>query len=211
MTKLIDSCKVMYGRDNFLKFFYVGMFNVAVMLAGVIIRGFVESESFLNGFINGFCTSFCGVVNIFISETVILGVFGAVRKVHPGYKYFHSIADGFSHFKNSLILANLAGILLTALYSAIGAFFFKNMTEYMIFTSLIVTGWCDLWGGSKYKWLSVVLFVPLGFVFGFAFGVLDKLVSISLVKVSLGVGVVFYILCFIFALKRAKKLWAREG
>lgn len=215
VMKLSESCRVIYGKHNFLKFFVVGMASIAVMLAGGLIKGFVGEESFLRGLIDGFCTSFCGVMNIVAAEMLILGAFGAVRRVHPGYKYFHSISDGFGHFKHTLIFANMAGILFILLYAAVGIIFFKNIIMLsMIFAAFLITGWCDLAGSSRHKWLAIMGFLLSGFSFGFVSGLLDEETSeiFSFVNVAvICAGAVFYIICLIFGLSRAEKLWAREG
>ena len=212
--KIVNSCKVMYGRYGFLKFFSVGMASTAVMLAGGLIKGFVENKSFLNGLIDGFCISFCGIMNIVGAEMLIFGAFGAVRRVHPGYKYFHSISDGFSHFKRTLILANVMGIIFILLYAAVGLIFFKDIVMLaMILAAFLVIGWCDLVGSSKHQWLAVMGFLMVGLIFGFVSGLLDEDVSEMSPSVSAAVicaGAVFYIICLIFGLSRAKKRWARE-
>ena len=211
---VIGSCRVMYGKSNFLKFFSVGMVGIAVMLTGGMIKYFEEDSSFLSGFIDGFCTSFCGIMNMVAAEMIILGAFGAVRKVSPGYKYFHSMADGLSHFKRALILANMAGVILIMLYSAIGMIFFRNVVLLsMILAAFLVIGWCDLAGSSKHQWLVIVGLLLVAFVFGFISGLLDEdtfEVSLPIALAVIGAGAVFYIICLIFALARAEKLWTRE-
>ena len=214
MTKIFQSCRVMYGKDNFLKFFFMGIASIAVMLIGAALMGFVENESFIQGFIDGFCASLCGIVIILSTEMIILGAFGAVKRTYPGYKYFHSLADGFSHFKRTLIFANVTGLVFTALYVAVGICFFTNTVMlYITFVALFVMGWCDISGYSKKKWVTVVAFVMIGFSFGIISGILgdDALEILSPVGLAVvGVGAVFYIFCLVFALVRAEKLWKRE-
>lgn len=214
MTKILCSCRVMYGRNNFLKYFILGLAGIAIMTVGGAIKLAVTEESFFHGFIDGFCTSFCGIMNIVAAEMLILGAFGAVRRVYPGYKYFHAVADGFSHFKRALLLANITGLILIMLYAAVGMIFFRNVVLLsMILAALLVIGWCDLVGSSKHQWLAVVGFLMAGFSFGFISGLFDEdtfELSLPIAAAALGTGAVLYIVCLIFALSKAEKFWTRE-
>lgn len=211
--KMLDSCRVMYGKNNFLKFFIAGIVNTAIMLIGVLVRSLVQSES-VHDFIDGFCTAFGGAVNIFIPVITIAGAFGAVKRINPGYKYCHSIAGGKEHFKRALISANFLGLIHTALYAAVGMVFYQNIfMTYMVFAALFVMGWGDLTGGSKHQWVQIVSFMVIGFVFGFIPGFLSEDaedVPMWIGAVLIGAGAAFYIICLIIALARADRIWARE-
>lgn len=211
--KMLDSCRVMYGKNNFANFFIAGIINTAVMLIGVIIRSLVPNES-AHDFIDGFCTSFGGAINIFISAFVMAGAFGAVRRVNPGYKYCHSIADGKGHFKRALISANLMGLILTALYAAVGMIFYQNIfMTYMVFAALFIIGCGDIAGGSKQKWGQFVLFMAVGFVCGFIQGFLGEDAEdlpLWIGAAMIGAGAVFYIICLMITLIRIDRIWTRE-
>ena len=212
--KMPESCRVIYGKGNFLKFVSVSIVGITIMLIGGLIKSFAEIEGFFRGFIDGFCISFCGIMNIVAAEMLILGALGAVRRVTPGYMYFHSMANGFLHFKRSFILANLTGVLLTAIYAAVGMIFFSNtLMLSMILAAFLVMGWCDLVGSSKHQWLPVLGFALTGFVFGIVSGLIDEeeLELFPFFNLAvIGAGAVFYIVCLIIAFSRAEKLWSRE-
>ncbi len=211
--KMLDSCRVMYGKNNFAKFFIAGLVNTAIMLIGVIIRVLVRSEA-VHDFIDGFCTGFGGAINIFIIAVVMAGAFGAVRRINPGYKYCHSIAGGREHFKRALISANLMGLVLTALYAAVGMIFYQNIfMTYMVFAALFVMGWGDLAGGSKHQWAQIVSFMVVGFMCGFIPGFVGEYAEelpLWIGAALIGAGAVFYIICLIITLTRADRIWARE-
>ncbi|MDE7231078.1 MAG: hypothetical protein K2N56_11415 [Oscillospiraceae bacterium] len=211
--KMLDSCKVMYGKNNFAKLFFAGIVSTAIMLIGVVIRNLVQNEA-AHDFIDGFCTSFGGAVNIFISVLAIAGAFGAVKRINPGYKYCHSIAGGREHFKRALISANLMGLVLTALYAAVGAVFYNSIfMTYMVFAALFVMGLGDLAGGSKHQWAQIVSFMVVGFVCGFIPGFLGEDAEdlpLWIGAALIGAGAVFYIICLMITLIRADRIWARE-
>ncbi len=212
--KIFSSCRLMYGKKNFSKFIIAGFVNAVVMVIGGLFGNFVTSKS-ARDFIDGFCTAFGGVIIVFLGVLVMSGAFSSVLRINPGYKYFHSLADGAGHFKRALICANLAALSFAALYAVVGAVFFWNfIVAYMISAALFSMGVCNLIGGTKHNWLKLVSLVALGFFFGSFMGVLGDnalvmppIASVLIISVSL----LFYVGCLIFTLIRIKKIWMGEN
>lgn len=211
--KIFDSCRLMYGKKKFSKFLIAGCINAILIAVGGTVNRFVTIES-VNDFIDGFCSAFGGVMIVFLSVIVMSGAFSAVLRINPGYKYFHSLADGAGHFKRVLVCSNLAGLFFIVLYAAVGAIFFWNfVVAYMIGAALFSMGWSNLTGGSNRVWVRFISFMVLGFVFGFIPGLLGEdsfelppIASLIVISVSM----LFYAACLIFTLIRINNIWNME-
>lgn len=215
--RYFDSYRLFHGKNSIKEYGAIISVNMAALIVfGVLTR--VSENDFFRGFLTGFAPFVCGAVTVTIGFALVCGVSNGNLPANPGYRFFHSLADGAGHFRRALLFANVLSLFPVILYAAVGGFLFEHfIIVVMTLTALLMTGFLNLTCHIKSPWIRIVAFCVIGFVYGFYGGITGKdedIVAELPMDVTVIVSAVilaFYIISVIIVTARAEALWSKEG
>ncbi len=224
IRRYYGSFRIFVGNFYTRKVF--GSFGLALLvLAGFGMMGelFVPSgkDNFWSGFLEGFAPMSCVFVAV-IGVILLNVIFTYNYPINTGYKYFHSLASGGKRFKEAIVFANVLGIIIILIFSALYCVLFMfGGSEFSPWLfpgfGIACLGIADLTGFVKNQWIRFFYIMPLCLVAGFITGFSvsadedDKLPGIVTSPLTgaifLAVGIVVFIVGFVFIHYRAEKKW----
>lgn len=214
--KYFNSYKLFYGK-NFVKEYSALMsLNAAVMLITWLLMFLINNEGF-QGFMTGFIPLACGGVTIGLAFGLVSAVFNGNWRDQPGYKFFHSIANGAEHFKRAIIFSNIMSLFPIALYGAVGGLVFRHyIIVVMTVTAFFMLGLINFTSHIKSPWIRIASFMVVGFAYGFyagANGSEDEdfaALPFDVTIIVCAVVAAFYIISLIVVTTTAEKRWSKE-
>ena len=214
--KYYDSYKLFHGKNSIKEYGALIAANTAVLIVGgVLIR--VISNDHVQGFITGMVTFLCGVVAITLGFALVSAVFNGNWPEPPGYKFFHSVADGAGHFRRAILFSNMLSFFPIALYAAVGGLMFQHfMIVIMTITAFFMLGLINLTSHIKTPWVRIGSFCIVGFAFGFYAGVTGNeedgvpTLPLNVTIIVCAVVLVFYIASVIVVTMKAEERWNKE-
>lgn len=214
--KYYDSYKLFHGKNSIKEYGALIGANTAILIVGgVLIR--VISSDHVQGFITGAVTFLCGVVALTVGFGLVCAVFNGNWPDQPGYKFFHSAADGAGHFRRAMLFSNMLSLFPIALYAAVGGVMFQHfMIVIMTITAFFMLGLVNLTSHIKSPWVRIGSFCVVGFAYGFYAGVTGKdeegiaTLPLNITIIVCAVVLAFYIASVIVVTMNAEKRWNKE-
>ncbi len=200
-----------------------GLAFLVLACFGVVGELFVPSgkDNFWSGFMEGFAPMSCVFVAV-IGVMLLNVIFTYNYPINTGYKYFHSLASGGKRFKEAIVFANVLGVIIILVCSVLYyALFMLADTGFLplLFPGfgLACLGIADLTGFVKNQWVRFFYIMPMclvaGFISGFSVSAdeddeLPGIITSPLTgAIFLAVGIVVFIVGFVFIHYRAEKKW----
>ena len=214
--KYYDSYKLFHGKNSIKEYGALIAANTAVLIVGGVLIRVINNDHF-QGFVTGMVTFLCGVVALTIGFALVSAVFNGNMPSLPGYKFFHSAADGAGHFRRAILFSNMLTILPTALYAAVGGVMFQHfMIVIMTITAFFMLGLINLTSHIKSPWVRIGSFCIVGFAFGFYAGVTGNeedgvpTLPLNITIIVCAVVLAFYIASVIVVTMKAEERWNKE-
>ncbi len=214
--KYFNSYKLFHGKTSIEEYSAVTAVDIVLLAAaGIVVR--VSPNEWLQGFLTGLMPFLCGVVAMCISFAIPNIVFMGNMRTNPGYRFFHSLADGAGHFRRSLIFSNMLSLVPIALYAAVGGMLFRHyIIVVMTVDAFAMLGFTNLTGHIRSPWVRIGSFCVIGFAYGFYSGIAgdegEGFVELpfNVTVIVCAVTLAFYIVSLIVVSMRAEKLWNKE-
>lgn len=214
--KYYNSYKLFHGKNSIKVYTALIAADMAVLIVGgVLIR--VISNDHVQGFITGAVTFLCGVVALTIGFALVSAVFNGNWPEPPGYKFFHSVADGAGHFRRAILFSNMLSLFPIALYAAVGGLMFQHfIIVIMTITAFFMLGLINLTSHIKSPWVRIGSFCVVGFAYGFYAGATGKdeegiaMLPLNVTIIICAVVLAFYIASVIVVTMKAEKRWNKE-
>ena len=214
--KYYDSYKVFHGKNSIKEYGALIAANTAVLIVGGVLIRVISSEH-VQGFITGAVTFLCGVVALTVGFALVSAGFNGNWSDQPGYKFFHSAADGAGHFRRAILFSNMLTIFPIVLYAAVGGVMFQHfIIVIMTITAFFMLGLVNLTSHIKSPWVRIGSFCIVGFAFGFYEGVIGDeeesfpALPLNVTIIVSAVVLVFYIASVIVVTLKAEKRWNKE-
>ena len=216
--KYYDSFKLFHGKNTIKECGALIAGNTALLIIGGILVRVVNNDHF-QGFVTGMLTFLCGVVALTLGFALISAVFNGNWSEQPGYKFFHSAADGAGHFRRAILFSNILSIFPIAMYAAVGGVMLRHiMIVVMTATAFFMLGLTNFTSHIKSPWVRIGSFCVVGFAFGFYAGVNGKggeddisALPLDVMIIICAVLLVFYIASLIVVAMKAEERWNKEG
>ncbi len=197
---------------------------VSLMSLGIMISIEASEDSFIAGFLSSFIP---GMTVVFPLMGVFLlnAMYSYNMPTNPGYKYLHSIADSSKHFKNTIIVSNIAAAILgfvsLLLVWLIGIAFSEIIISPLgtLAISFGGIGLVNFTGYLKNQWARLISILPMcgiaGFVVGFTAAAEEDgeeipAISDNVMLIVVAVCIVLAIAGFIFSMKKCEKKWRED-
>lgn len=214
--KYFNSYKLFYGKNFVKEYSALTSLNVAVMLITWLLMFLINSEGFRD-FMTGFIPLVCGGLALGLGFGLVGSVFNGNLPANPGYRFFHSIADGAEHFKRAILFSNIISLFPIALYGVVGGLVFRHyIIVVMTVTGFFMIALTNLTSHLKSPWIRIGSFMVVGFAYGFYSGVagdegegLAEL-PLNVTIIVCAVVTVFYVISLIVVTAAAEKRWNRE-
>lgn len=214
--KYYNSYKLFHGKNSIKEYSALTSANTAVLIVGgVLIR--VISSDHVQGFITGAVTFLCGVAAITVGFALVSAVFNGNIPSLPGYKFFHSVADGAGHFRRAILFSNMLSLFPIALYAAVGGLMFQHFIIVIItITAFFMLGLINFTSHIKSPWVRIGSFGAVGFAYGFYAGFTGDdeegipMLPLNVTIIICAVVLAFYIASLIVVTLKAEKRWNKE-
>ena len=214
--KYYDSYKLFHGKNSIKEYGALIAGNTALLIVGGVLIRVINNDHF-QGFITGMVTFLCGVVALTVGFALVSAVFNANMPSLPGYKFFHSAADGAGHFRRAILFSNMLTIFPTAMYAAVGGIMFGHfMIVIMTITAFFMLGLINFTSHIKSPWVRIGSFCIVGFAFGFYAGVTGNeedgvpTLPLNITIIVCAVVLAFYIASVIVVTMKAEERWNKE-
>lgn len=214
--KYYNSYKLFHGKNSIKKYTALIAADMAVLIVGGVLIRVVNNE-FFQGFMTGLVPFLCGVVALTIGFALVSAVFNGNWPEPPGYKFFHSVADGAGHFRRAILFSNMLSLFPIALYAAVGGLMFQHfIIVIMTITAFFMLGLINLTSHIKSPWVRIGSFCAVGFAYGFYAGINGDdeegiaTLPLNVTIIICAVVLVFYIASLIVVTMKAKKRWNKE-
>ena len=214
--KYYDSYKLFHGKNSIKECGALIGANTAVLIVGGVLIRVVDNE-FFQGFVTGMVTFLCGVVALTVGFALVSAVFNGNWQDQPGYKFFHSVADGAGHFRRAILFSNMLTIFPIALYAAVGGVMLQHfIIVIMTITAFFMLGLINFTSHIKTPWVRIGSFCIVGFAFGFYAGVVGNeeesfpALPLDVTIIVCAVVLAFYIASVIVVTMKAEERWNKE-
>ena len=214
--KYYNSYKLFHGKNSIKEYSALIAANTALLIVGGVLIRVISSEH-VQGFITGAVTFLCGVVALTVGFALVSAVFNGNWQDQPGYKFFHSVADGAGHFRRAILFSNMLTIFPIVLYAAVGGVMFQHfIIVIMTITAFFMLGLINLTSHIKTPWVRIGSFCIVGFAFGFYAGVVGDeeesfpALPLNVTIIVCAVVLAFYIASVIVVTMKAEKRWNKE-
>lgn len=215
--KYYNSYKLFHGKNSIKKYSALIAANTAVLIVGGVLIRVINNEHF-QGFITGAVTFLCGMVALTVGFALVSAVFNGNWPEPPGYKFFHSVADGAGHFRRAILFSNMLSIFPIVLYAAVGGLMFRHfIIVIMTIASFFMLGLINFTSHIKSPWVRIGSFCVVGFAYGFYAGVTGKdedgvaELPLNVTIIVSAVVLAFYIASVVVVTMNAEKRWSKEG
>jgi len=214
--KYFNSYKLFHGKTSIEEYSAVTAVDIVLLaVAGIVVQ--ISQHEWLQGFLTGLMPFLCGVVAMCIGFAIPNLVFMGNMRANPGYRFFHSLADGAGHFRRALMFSNMLSLVPIALYAAVGGALFRHfIVVVMTVAAFAMLGLTNLTGHIRSPWIRIGSFCVIGFAYGFYSGFAGD-EGEGLAELPFNVTVIvcaatlaFYIVSLIIVSMRAEKLWNKE-
>lgn len=214
--KYYDSYKLFHGKNSIKEYGALTAANTAVLIVGGVLIRFISNE-YVQGFITGMVPILCGVAAMIVGFALVSAVFNGNRQDRPGYKFFHSAADGAGHFRRAILFSNMLSLFPIALYAAVGWVMFQHyIIVVMTVTGFFMIGVVNLTSHIKSPWVRMGSFCAVGFVYGFYGGFYGDgedeiaVLPLNVTIIVCAVALAFCIASVIVVTVKAEKRWNKE-
>lgn len=214
--KYFNSYRLFYGKNFIKEYSALTLLNTAVMLITWLLMFLIKSEAF-QGFMTGFIPIVCGGLAIGLTFGLVSSVFNGNWSDQPGYRFFHSIADGAEHFKRAILFSNIMSLFPIALYGAVGGLVFRHyIIVVMTLTGFFMLGLINFTSHIKSPWIRIASFMVIGFAYGFYAGANEgeykdiAALPLDVTLIICAVVAVFYVVSLIVVTAAAEKRWNKE-
>ncbi|MBD5129259.1 MAG: hypothetical protein HDT43_04980 [Ruminococcaceae bacterium] len=215
--KYYDSFKLFHGKNTIKECGALIAGNTALLIVGGVLIRVVNNEHF-QGFVTGMLTFLGGVVAMTLGFALVSAVFNGNWREQPGYKFFHSVADGAGHFRRATLFSNVLSLFPIAMYAVVGGIMFGHfMIVIMTITAFFMMGLINFTSHIKSPWVRIGSFSIVGFAFGFYAGINGKgeedipTFPLNVTIIICAILLAFYIVSLIMVTVKAEERWNREG
>lgn len=214
--KYYDSYRLFHGKDSIMEYGALTGANAGLLIFGGLLARVVNNEHF-QGFITGAVTFLCGVVALTVGFALVSAVFNGNWPEPPGYRFFHSVADGAGHFRRAILFSNMLSIFPIVIYAAVGGLMFQHYIIVIMTTAaFFMLGLLNLTSHIKSPWVRIGSFCVVGFAYGFYAGVTGKdeegiaTLPLDVTIIVCAVVLAFYIVSLVVVTMNAEKRWNKE-
>lgn len=214
--KYFNSYRLFYGK-NFIKQYSATIsLNTAVLLITWLLMFLINNEGF-KGFMTGFASLTCGGLAMGLCFGLVSTAYNGNLPANPGYRFFHSVADGAEHFRRAILFSNIMSLFPIAIYGAVAGLVFRHyIIVVMTAAGFFMIALVNLTSHMKSPWIRIGSFVVIGFAYGFYAGINGSededfaSLPLNVTIIVCAVVAAFYIISLIVVTTTAEKHWSKE-